>query len=49
MSEPAPDPIEVPPLPPQRQAEIRELLARIEQGDLSGTIPWEEVADELGL
>jgi hypothetical protein len=49
MSEPAPTPIEVPPLPPERQAEIRELLARIEEGDLSGTIAWEEVAAELGL
>jgi hypothetical protein len=45
MSDPAPTPIEVPPLPP----EIRELLAQVERGDLSGTIPWEEVADELGL
>ncbi|HEV8653604.1 MAG TPA: hypothetical protein VG276_30445 [Actinomycetes bacterium] len=42
-------PISPPPKPPERQAEIRQLLAQVAQGDLSGTIPWEEVAAELGL
>jgi hypothetical protein len=41
--------ISPPPKPPEREAEIRELLAQVAQGDLSGTIPWEEVAAELGL
>jgi hypothetical protein len=50
MSEPHPPrDIQVPPLPPERLAEIRELLAKVERGDRSDTIPWEQVADELGL
>ncbi len=38
-----------PPKSPEREAEIRELLARVAHGDLSGTIAWEQVAAELGL
>jgi hypothetical protein len=50
MTEPAPTPeIHVPPLPPERLAEIRELLAKVERGDHSDTMPWDQVADELGL
>jgi hypothetical protein len=50
MTEPASSPeIQVPPLSPERLAEIRELLAKIERGDRSDTLPWEQVADELGL
>jgi hypothetical protein len=50
MSDPAPNPeVQIPPLPPERLAEIRELLAKIERGDRSDTLPWEQVADELGL
>jgi len=45
----ATSPISPPPKPPEREAEIRQLLAQVAQGDLSGTIPWEEVAVELGL
>jgi hypothetical protein len=45
----AASPISPPPKPPEREAEIRQLLAQVAQGDLSGTIPWEEVAAELGL
>src|SRR6266516_297070 len=43
------NPISPPPKPPEREAEIRQLLTQVAQGDLSGTIPWEEVAAELGL
>jgi hypothetical protein len=50
MSEPAPThEIKVPPKTPEREAEIRALLERVEQGDESGTVEWEEVAAELGL
>jgi hypothetical protein len=49
MSESATSPASPPPKSPEREAEIRELLAQIAQGDLSGTLPWEEVAAELGL
>ena len=45
----ATSPISPPPKPPEREAEIRQLLAQVARGDLSGTIPWEEVAVELGL
>jgi hypothetical protein len=49
MTEPAPNPIKLPPKPAERLAEIRALHERIRQGDESGTLPWEEVAAELGL
>jgi hypothetical protein len=49
MTEPTPDPIKPAPKPPERLAEIRALHERIRQGDESGTLPWEEVAAELGL
>jgi hypothetical protein len=49
MSERASTPVTVPPKSPEREAEIRELLERAGNGDLSGLIPWEEVAVELGL
>jgi hypothetical protein len=49
MNDPASSPNFPPPKSPERAAEIRRLLARIAEGDLSGTTPWEEVADELDL
>jgi hypothetical protein len=49
MSDSAPRPTAPPPKSPEREAEIRELLAQVARGDLSGTIAWEEVAAELGL
>jgi hypothetical protein len=49
MSERASTPVSVPPKSPEREAEIRELLERAGNGDLSGLIPWEEVAVDLGL
>jgi hypothetical protein len=49
MSERASTPVSVPPKSPEREAEIRELLERVGNGDLSGLIPWEEVAVDLGL
>ena len=49
MGENAAQPISLPPRTPEREAEIRELLERVRGGDESGTVPWEEVAAELGL
>ena len=49
MSERASTPVPVPPKTPEREAEIRELLERAGNGDLSGLVPWEEVAVDLGL
>ena len=50
MSEDAAQPISLPPTKsPEREAEIRELLEQVRRGDESGTVPWEEVAAELGL
>jgi hypothetical protein len=50
MTESAPTPdIEVPPLSPERLAEVREAIDRVRRGDYSQTITWDEIADELGL
>ena len=49
MSEQVPAPASVPPKSPECEAEIRELLERAGNGDLSGLIAWEEVAVDLGL
>jgi hypothetical protein len=49
MSERPQTPISIPPKSPEREAEIREVLERAGRGDLSGLIPWEEVAVDLGL
>jgi hypothetical protein len=48
MTDPTPS-TTPPPKSPEREAEIRQLLAQVAAGDLSGTIAWEEVAAELGL
>jgi hypothetical protein len=49
MSEPEPVPIKLPRKSAKRVESIRELLERVERGDESSTVPWEEVAAELGL
>ena len=50
MTEPAPSPeVEVPPLPPERLAEIREAIDRVRRRDYSKTVTWDEIAAELGL
>jgi hypothetical protein len=49
MSEPAPQPIEPPAKSPEELADIRRVLEQVRRGDYSGTIPWDEVAAELGL
>ena len=49
MSESAPTPIELPQKPPEQLAEIHELIEQVRRGDYSGTVPWDELAAELGL
>jgi hypothetical protein len=49
MSEPAANSYEIPPLTPEELEEIRTVLEQVRRGDFSGTIPWEEIADEFGL
>jgi hypothetical protein len=49
MSEPAAYPIEPPPKTPEELAEIRAVLEQVRRGDYSGTIPWEEIANEFDL
>jgi hypothetical protein len=50
MTEPAPSSEDqVPPMPPERLAEIREAIDRVRRGDYSQTVTWDEIAAELGL
>jgi hypothetical protein len=49
MSEPAVNPVELPPLTPEELAEIRAVLDQVRRGDFSGTILWEEIAKEFDL
>jgi len=49
MSETSPAPIEIPPLPAERLEAIRQSTERINAGDLSDLLPWDEVAHDLGL
>ena len=47
--QPVPEPIKLPEIPPEEQAELEALRQRILAGDESGTVPWDDLADELGL
>ena len=49
MSESAPTPIELPEKTPEQLAEIHALIEQVRRGDYSGTVPWDELAAELGL
>jgi hypothetical protein len=49
MSESAPTPIELPEKTPEQLAKIHELIEQVRQGDYSKTVPWDELAAELGL
>jgi hypothetical protein len=48
-SQPSPEPVELPEIPPEERAELEALKQRILAGDRSGTIPWDDLAAELGL
>ena len=49
MSVPPPDPIELPQHSEEELAEIREVVAQVRRGDFSNTVPWDEIAADLGL
>jgi hypothetical protein len=49
MSNAAPTPVEPPAPSAEQLAEWRALVERVRQGDRSEVVPWDEVADELGL
>jgi hypothetical protein len=49
MSESAPTPVELPAKTPEELAAIRELIDQVRNGDLSDTVPWDDLAAELGL
>jgi hypothetical protein len=44
-----PEPVELPEIPPEERAELEALKQRIPAGDYGGTIPWDDLAAELGL
>jgi hypothetical protein len=46
---PTPEPVELPEIPPEERAELEALKQRILAGDYGGTIPWDDLAAELGL
>ena len=48
-SQPNPGPIDVPSVTPEERAEWEEMKARIADGDESGLVPWDDLAEELGL
>jgi hypothetical protein len=48
-SQPEPESIEVPPVPPEERVEWEAMKARVADGDESGLVPWDDLADELDL
>jgi hypothetical protein len=48
-SQPTPQPIELPEIPPEERAELEALKQRILAGDRSDTVSWDELAAELDL
>jgi hypothetical protein len=51
-SQPNPEPIGIPPVPPvspEERAEWDALKSRVADGDESGLVPWDELAAELDL
>jgi hypothetical protein len=48
-SQSAPEPIQIPAIPPEERAELDALKARVLAGDERELIPWDELAAELGL
>jgi hypothetical protein len=48
-SQPTPEPIELPEIPPEECAELEALKQRILAGDYGGTVPWDDLKAALGL
>ena len=48
-SQPNPDSVEIPPVSAEQRAEWEATKARVADGDESDLVPWDNLADELGL
>ena len=48
-SQPNPESIEAPSVPPDERAEWEAMMARVAEGDESDLTPWDDLAEELGL
>jgi hypothetical protein len=48
-SQPNPESVEIPPVSPEERAEWEAMKARMADGDEADLIPWDDLADELGL
>ena len=48
-SQPRPESIEVPPVTPDERADWDAMKTRVASGDESGLVPWDDLAEELGL
>jgi hypothetical protein len=48
-SQPNSESIEVPPVSPRERAEWEAMKARVAEGDESDLVPWDDLAEELGL
>jgi hypothetical protein len=48
-TQPNPESVDVPPVSPEERAEWEAMKARMADGDESGLVAWDDLADELGL
>jgi len=48
-SQPSSESVEVPPVPAEERAQWEAMKARVAEGDESGLVPWNDLAEELGL
>ena len=48
-TQPNPKPIDVPPVSPEERAKWEAMKARMADGDETGLVAWDDLADELGL
>ena len=48
-SQPKPESIRVPPVSPEERAEWEAIMSRVADGDESGLVPWDDLAEELGI
>jgi hypothetical protein len=48
-SQPNSESVEVPPASAEERAQWEAMKARVAEGDESGLVPWNDLAEELGL
>jgi hypothetical protein len=48
-SQPNSESVEVPPVSADERAQWEAMKARVAEGDESGLVPWNDLAEELGL